>query len=405
MTAKKYFTPVEEITTRWDNYRKLLRKYIPKAEGSFIFSRLNIFYLTGSFANGILWLPVEGEPILFCRRGIERANIETPLKTIVPFGSYRDILSIFADFGIKPPVHIAAEMNVLPWALSKSLTKNMPGVKFTSCDKLIAMTRAVKSEWELHILREAGRKHCKCITQLLPPLLHEGISELEVAHKVSDLFFSEGHNGILRMETYGEELFFGQVSMGDNGNFPTVFNGPNGNQGVHPAAPYMGSAETHWAPETPLLVDNGFNISGYQTDKTQIYWLGNSMPESVQKAFDFCVEVQNTIAEQLRPGAIPSELWNQTLDMAAKSPWNDGFMGLGKNKVKFLGHGIGLAIDEYPVIAKGFDQPLEAGMTLALEPKLGLPGVGMVGIENTFEVTDHGGQSITGNHFETIKIH
>jgi Xaa-Pro aminopeptidase len=170
--------------------------------------------------------------------------------------------------------------------------------------------------------------------------------------------------------------------------------------------PFMGSDKVQWKPGTPLLVDNGFTIAGYQTDKTQSYWLGNKegIPGSVQSAYDFCVEMQNLIANQLRPGAIPSELWSQCLDLVAKSPWNDGFMGLGKNKVGFLGHGIGLAIDEYPVVAKGFDLPLEEGMTLALEPKIGLLGIGMVGTENTFEVTKNGGKSLTGNHNEIIVI-
>jgi len=61
-----------------------------------------------------------------------------------------------------------------------------------------------------------------------------------------------------------------------------------------------------------------------------------------------------------------------------------------------LGHGIGLVVDEWPVIAEGFDEPLEQNMALAIEPKKGMPGVGMVGIENTFLVTTQGGRGLTG---------
>ena len=400
------YTPTEEINSRWKRYKWLLQKHLPEAEGAFVFSRLNIFYFTGTFANGIFWLPIEGEPILFCRRGAERAEIETPLKNIVPFSSYGDIENTFNDFAINLPSQIAAEMNGLPWALSRSLIKHLPNIEFLPCDKLIALTRAKKSEWELHILREAGQKHNKCLTQLLPPFLHEGINELQIAHRVSDLFFSEGHNGILRMETFGEELFFGHIAIGDSGNYPSAFNGPNGLRGAHPAAPFMGSEKIRWDSGTPLLIDNGFTIAGYQTDKTQTYWLGGkeSIPEPVQSAHNFCVEMQNMVAEKLRPGAIPSQLWNQCVDLAAQSPWDDGFMGLGKNKVGFLGHGIGLAVDEYPVVAKGFDLPLEEGMTLAIEPKIGIPGTGMIGTENTFEVTPNGGQSLTGNNCGIITV-
>jgi len=71
-------------------------------------------------------------------------------------------------------------------------------------------------------------------------------------------------------------------------------------------------------------------------------------------------------------------------------------MGFGDRRANFLGHGVGLQIDELPVLADGFDEPLEAGMVLALEPKKGIPSVGMVGIEDTFIVTPEGGRSITG---------
>jgi Xaa-Pro aminopeptidase len=73
-------------------------------------------------------------------------------------------------------------------------------------------------------------------------------------------------------------------------------------------------------------------------------------------------------------------------------------MGFGDRRAGFLGHGVGLQIDEMPVLAAGFDEPLAAGMVLALEPKKGIPGVGMVGLEDTFVVTPAGGRSLTGTH-------
>ena len=70
-------------------------------------------------------------------------------------------------------------------------------------------------------------------------------------------------------------------------------------------------------------------------------------------------------------------------------------MGFGSNQVPFLGHGIGLAIDEFPAIAGKVHTPLEANMVIALEPKKGLEGIGLVGVENTFLVTDEGGEKLT----------
>ena len=297
-------------------------------------------------------------------------------------------------------------MNGLSWALSNSLTKNFSTHQFVPADKIIGMCRAKKTEWELNIIREAGSKHARCLTTLLPPFLHEGISELEISHKIFELFFSEGHLGILRMENYGEEVFLGHISVGDSANYPSVFNGPVGLRGVHPATPYMGSDEIKWTTNKPLVIDNGFNLAGYITDKTQVYWLGDkgNIPVKAVTAHKFCIDLQSQIAELLRPGILPSQIWDKCLSITEDSEWHEGFMGFGKNKVFFVGHGIGLAIDEYPVLASGFDSPLEKGMTLAIEPKISIPGFGMVGVENTFEVTNEGGKCLTGEQFDIITI-
>ncbi len=398
--------PTAELHCRWQRYRDYLARYQPEAEGALLFSRLNIYYFTGTFANGVLWLPRQGEPILFCRRGAARAKIETPLQTILGFHSYRDLEPALAKAGMALPTTIAAEMNGLPWTLANSLQKTLPTIEFLPTDRLLALTRSLKSDWELQILRRAGAKHDQCLTRLLPPLLQEGMSELEIAHLISDLFFRQGHLGILRMETFGEQAFLGHIAIGDSANYPSVFNGPVDLVGAHPSAPFMGSDRICWQQNSLLTIDNGFTLAGYQTDKTQVYWLGpaGNIPADVQRAHDFCIDLQAMVAEQLRPGAIPAEIWADCEETVAASPWEEGFMGLGENKVGFIGHGIGLAIDEYPVLAKGFDLPLEQGMALAVEPKIGIPGIGMVGTENTFEVTEQGGRSLTGEQYGIITV-
>ena len=255
-------------------------------------------------------------------------------------------------------------------------------------------------------MRQAGVLHEKCLVEELPSMLKAGMSELEIAHAISDLFFRQGHHGILRMENYGEEVFLGHIAIGESGNYPSVFNGPLGLKGVHPAVPHMGSRDVVWEPNMPLSIDNGYMFEGYMTDKTQIYWLGgrSSIPDRVGKAQDFCVQLQEWIARHLKPGIKPGDIWQHCSAAAEKQGWSEGFMGLGRNKVGFVGHGIGLAVDEYPALAKGFDLPLEEGMVIAVEPKMGIAGVGMVGVENTYEVTPKGGRSMTGTKNEIICI-
>lgn len=398
--------PLQELENRWNRCRVLLKNCVPKAAGIIVFSRLNIYYLSGTFGNGILWLPVTGKPVLLCRRGLDRAGLESAVDNIFPFRSYKDIEAVLADAGSPLPATVAVEMNGLSWALGLSFTAALPGHTLLPGDKVLAMARGTKSDWELAKLDKAGAGHARCLTELLPPLLREGMSELAIAHTLSRLFYEEGHHGILRMGSYGEEVFMGHIAAGDSGNYPSVFNGPLGLRGAHPAVPHMGSATKIWQAGEPLTIDNGFCFAGYQTDKTQVYWLGepSTIPAKVQAAQDFCLEVQSWIVDHLRPGVLPSDIWQHVSAWADKAGWAEGFMGLGKNKVGFAGHGIGLCIDEYPVLARGFDLPLEQGMVLAVEPKIGIPQVGMVGVENTFAVTGQGGRSLTGDQGEIICI-
>jgi Xaa-Pro aminopeptidase len=398
--------PLRELENRWNGCRALLKNCLPRAEGIIVFSRVNIYYLSGTFGNGIFWLPAEGKPALLCRRGQDRAGLESPVENIFPFRSYKEIEGVLHSAGSALPKTVAVEMNGLSWSLANSFTAALSGHEFLPGDKVLAMARGTKSDWELAILDKAGAGHARCLAELLPPQLGPGMTELAIAHTLSRLFFAEGHHGILRMGNYGEEVFMGHIAAGDSGNYPSVFNGPLGLRGAHPAVPHMGSATKVWGAGEPLTIDNGFCFAGYQTDKTQVYWLGKrgAIPAKVQAAQDFCIAVQLWIAGHLKPGVLPSDIWQHVSAWADKEGWAAGFMGLGKNKVGFVGHGIGLAIDEYPVLAGGFDLPLEQGMVLAVEPKIGIPQLGMVGVENTFAVTEQGGRSLTGNQGEIICI-
>src|SRR6185369_9875851 len=89
------------------------------------------------------------------------------------------------------------------------------------------------------------------------------------------------------------------------------------------------------------------------------------------------------------------ELWERARTMADEAGLGDRFMGPPGDQARFVGHGVGLELDELPVLAPGFKAPLREGMTIAIEPKFVFPGQGAVGIENTFLVTAQGGEKLT----------
>lgn len=398
--------PAEELTRRQNAVRTHLAEVAPEAGGLLVFSRLNIYYLTGTFGQGVLWLPLSGDPVLMLRKGANRARLESGLKHILSFKSYSELAGLCSDVGSPFTSVLAAVQAGLTWQLGNLLSAKLRDHTIVPGDHAVALAKMVKSQYELDIMRRCGEKHHQCLYHVLPGRIRPGMTEREISHKAWQTFFEAGHMGILRMQAHGEECFLGHVAAGDSGNYPSAFNGPLGLRGEHPGAALMGNADKVWKHGDPLLLDIGFQLEGYHTDKTQAYFAGpgDSMSDEIRRAHDFCIEMQDWVCDHAQPGVTPVELYRYCVEQAESRGFAEGFMGLGDNKVPFIGHGIGLTIDEFPPVAQGFDVPLQEGMTLAIEPKQGIPGVGMVGVENTFEITADGARCLTGDSYEMVPV-
>jgi Xaa-Pro aminopeptidase len=272
-----------------------------------------------------------------------------------------------------------------------------------SVDPPIAWTRAVKSPYELAIMGRAGAIHRRILEEQAPALLREGISEAEFACDLYSLMVREGHQGTVRFNMFNVDIVIGQLGFGENSLYPTGFDGPGGCRGLGPAAPVLGSRERKLGRGDLVFADIGCSVDGYATDKTTIYMFGRPLPDEALAIHARCVEIQHHLATRLKPGTIPSQIYASVMG-SLEPEFRTNFMGFGDRRANFLGHGVGLQIDEPPVIAEGFDEPLAEGMVLALEPKKGVPGVGMVGTENTYLVTPEGGRSITGSHSGPILV-
>ena len=144
----------------------------------------------------------------------------------------------------------------------------------------------------------------------------------------------------------------------------------------------------------PILLDYCFVHEGYISDMARVFVFGALDPE-LQRAFDLALEIQEAVRNALKPGTVGEELFFLAAAMAQQAGLGQNFMGMPGEQAKFVGHGVGLELDELPVLAGGFKTPLEAGQTVAVEPKFVIPGKGGIGIENTFAVTPDGGEKIT----------
>jgi Xaa-Pro aminopeptidase len=356
-------------------------------DGALILQSADLFYYSGTIQQSHLYIPAAGRAILMVRKSLARARAESRLELILPLRSARNLLDTVAAHGLPRPRRLGLELDVMPVTVFRHYQHLLEGITLLDCSALIREQRAVKSEYELELMRSAARRSER-IYQAIPELLVEGIREVELAGQVEAVARREGHQGIVRMRTWNNEIFYGHLMAGESAAMPSYMASPTGGPGLNPSIAQGASTNRIRAGE-PLLVDYLFAPDGYVVDQTRIFAIGD-LPADLVQAYEAMLRVQAAVVEAARPGVTGDALWQLASGVADEAELSDHFMGYGHDRVRFVGHGVGLELDEYPVLAAGQEMPLEAGMVVALEPKAIFPGRGVMGVENTFVVTDAG---------------
>ncbi|SHF38171.1 Xaa-Pro aminopeptidase [Mariniphaga anaerophila] len=385
--------PASELETRLIKFREIMDEQCPDWKLAVVFSKINLLYFTGSMPDGMLIIERENAAVLWARHGYERSLEESEFPLIKHMNSYRDAAREYSKF----PGEVFLETEFVPLAMFQRFQKHFSFVSYKPIDFQIAQTRSVKSDWELKCMEKAAAIHQRVLEERVPELLREGMSEADLAAEMYPVMVKEGHQGSVRFGMLDTEMALGQLGFGESSLHPTNFDGPGGNLGLSPAVPSFGSRHRKLTKGDLVFIDVAVAVNGYHSDKTMTYMFGKPLSDEVQRIHQKCVDVQNRVAEMLIPGNVPETIY-ETIMGGLSSEFLKNFMGFGSRQVKFLGHGIGLTVDEYPVLAKGFKAPLVENMVFAVEPKKGIEGIGMVGIENTFVVAPGGGRCLTGNN-------
>lgn len=378
---------------------------MPDWDTVILVGRVSHLYFAGTMQDGVLIFQKDGSRHYFVRRSYARACDESalPPEEIHPMETYRQIPAVIGEFFGKTLL----EYDLLPLAVLQRMQKNWKMEKTDRVDTILSKVRAVKSPWELHWMEMAGKQHRYLLEEWLPTILREGMTETDLVGKIYDQSLQLGHQGVTRFAMFQNEVGVGQYAFGTNSLYPTCFDGPGGSRGMYAASPFVGNRQTKLQPGMSVFADMGYGVNGYHTDKTQVYFFqgkhSTTLSDEVLTAHEQCREIQKQIAEQLRPGVVPTELYAEIMESLSPE-FQVNFQGFGERKVKFLGHGIGLCVDEYPVLAKGFQEPLQENICLAVEPKKGMPGFGTVGVEDTYVVTPRGGRCLTGGGREILVV-
>ena len=374
-----------EIQARHRRLQELMKTSGSNLDAVIVLNSVDLYYLSGTVQTAHLLVTPGGEPRLLVRKVLERAREDSPLEHIEALGSMKDLPEQIASLCGPPPWQIGMELDVLPAATYVFYSKLLGAeTGILDASRLLMENRAVKSEYEIGELRRAAVAQ-NLLFEAVPGLLgREGISTCELQNQLDCRARTLGHCGVIRLRGMNIGTGIGTVTSGRDGALPNHSLFPIGGRGPHTCVSQGGSTSPI-EDNTPIIIDYLMSLSGYHSDCTRMAVRG-AMPDEAVEIYEKTRELLRFCEGNVRAGSIPSSIYEEMVSLAHDKGIGDNFMGPGELAVKFVGHSVGLEVNELPVLAPRFDEPLEEGCTLAIEPKYTHPRWGVIGVENTYAV-------------------
>lgn len=367
------YAPRDEIESRIRKVKTLMEK--ASLDGAFFHYKIDYYYLAGTMQDAVFFIPLEDDPILFVKRELSRARRESPIKQIV---SYRSLKDIFTH--VKPMKRVGLQLDVLPYNNVITFKEYLGNAEILDVSPLTKEIRKVKSPYEIGLMEKAA-EISKKVYEKIPEFLKEGMTEIELGGMLEAYAKTLGHEGLLRVRSLNYEAYTWHILSGRTGSIVSQSDSPMGGLGLSPAFP-VGASMKKIKRDEPILVDFGISYHGYHMDQTRMYAIG-TMPDIFVRAYEACREIHYRVLDKAIEGALSKKLFEYATHLADKMGYGDYYLGYGHHKVRFLGHGIGIELAEFPYIAATHEYPINEGAVFAIEPKMVFPKKGSCGIENT----------------------
>lgn len=354
--------------------------------GALIVQKVDLYYLSMIDQDAYLWIPASDQPLLMVRKNMKCALANAGIEKVVPLESLSQLPNYLNRCVGSKTGTLGLEMDVLPTNFYLTFQSLFPEKQVVDISPLIRKMRMFKSSYEISCIKKAA-KMADRLYERIPEFIHVSETEMELAAKAEAFYRKEGHPGLTPMRTFNMDSHYGLIMAGSSSTIPGNYPGPAAGSGPGPYLSH-GSGFNRIRKHEPILVDYASNVEGYLSDQTRIFSIG-SLNEKFYRAHSVMLEVQETLAREGRPGVRAKDLYDLAVKIVEKAGLLEGFMGYPE-PVPFVAHGIGLEMDEWPVIGKNSDHILQERMVVAMEPKFIFPGEGIVGIENTFAITEKG---------------
>ncbi|MCD7936298.1 MAG: Xaa-Pro peptidase family protein [Tannerellaceae bacterium] len=383
-----------DLRLKWDRIQKAMQQM--QADGCLLSVDVNLYYTTGHIFNGYFYLPAEGDPWFFIRRpnGLEGEQV-------IYIRKPEQLPELFAERGLKMPEKLLLEGDEIVYNEFMRIQKVFQPKEIGNATALLRSVRSIKTPWEIGQFRISAKKHTETYAEI-PSCFRPGMTDLEFQYEIEQRMRKNGSIGLFRSFGANMDIYMGSVLAGENAECPSPFDFALGGGGPNPSLP-IGANGTILKDGTAVMVDMAGNYTAYITDMTRVFSIGK-LSGFAYKAHQTALEIEHRIEETAQPGTPCAELYNLAAEIAGREGLSPYFMGT-KQQAKFVGHGIGIQINELPVLTPRSKEVLQPNMVFALEPKFVIPGIGAVGIENSYLVTDTGLEKLTIFKEEIIELY
>lgn len=373
-----------ELELKWRRIQQAMRQ--EEADGCLLTMNMNLYYVSGQVFNGYFYLPAEGRPYWFVKRlTVPETNQVHVIR------KPEQMPELFRDLNLAMPRKLLLEADELSYNEYIRLQHVFRAEATGNASALIRHIRMIKTPWEIEQMRISARRH-EAVYREIPACYRPGMRDVELQIEIEKRMRMHGSLGYFRAFGSNMDIFMGSLLAGENAGEPSPFDFALGGTGMHASGP-LGANGTLLREGTTVMADMSGNYTAYQTDMTRVFSIGK-LPDRAYRVHRVALEIQARMERTAKPGVSCAELYRDALAMAGQEGLKDCFMGTHL-QAKFVGHGVGLEINELPVLTTRSKDILQPGMTFAFEPKFVLAGIGAVGIENTFLVTDSGVEKMT----------
>lgn len=356
-----------------------------------LFDSRDVYYYAGTGVYSSLVIPLEREPILLVQINSERGRRESWVGDVRDSIGFKTVKELWKELDIASSI-VGVEKDILPVNYFENMANAVPSTKFVDISPLILRQRSIKTKKEIELIKRAAEISNNSL-EAIKRILKFGMTEIELEIEIEAIKRKMGHERMWERTWPRRGNSANGIVSGSNLSIISGYWIAMEGSGPSRSMPY-GASNKRIHKGDLVDINHGTVYQGYHSDEARMFIVGK-VNKKQSKLYDIVLEALNITIESIRPGIKASDIYKVAKRKVDDFGYSEFFMGYNQYSIEYVGHGVGLEINEFPFIGPKNNEMLKPGMVFALEPKLIFPGVTGIDLEDTIAVTEEGFEVLT----------